>query len=268
MDPDPEQKAHSSTLVMRSTVLAGTEPGNMTRSLRLTSRHAGRSVDFEGSPGGGCDHASSAAAREACDLLTLGPVSWQGPPAPFLARMPVSGAQEASPRLPPSPQDSISMPPKKRTRRTPEQIIADLHAEISRIKSRAAEQKAKKDPARRHISGAVRSIDKAFGETKDNATRAALTEARATLSACLTLNGTVPVSGLGIVAAKARATGQPDADKVFDYIRKHPGSRSEEICGELGTSAASLRPVLHRLRDEGIVRVEGRARATRYSAKK
>ena len=61
---------------------------------------------------------------------------------------------------------------------------------------------------------------------------------------------------------------RPDADQVLAYIRKHPGSRSEEICGEMGTDAASLRSVLHLLRDEGKVRVEGKARATRYSAKR
>ena len=160
------------------------------------------------------------------------------------------------------------MPPKKRPRRTADQRIADLQVEIERIKARAAQQMIKKDPALRHMSGAVRSIDRALGETKDNATRMALTEARTSLSACLTLNGAVPVSGLGAVTAKSRSTGQPDADKALAYIRKHPGSRSGEICGALGTDSASLRPVLHRLRDEGKVRVEGKARATRYSAKK
>ena len=157
------------------------------------------------------------------------------------------------------------MTTKKQIRRTPEQMIADLQAEIERVKTRAAQAEVKKDPALRHISGAVRSIDKAAGETKDNATRAALAEARATLSACLTLNGAVPASGLG--TAKLRGTGRPDADRVLDYIRKHPRSRSEEIYGEIGADAASLRPVLHRLRDEGKVKVEGKKRATRYSAK-
>ncbi len=65
------------------------------------------------------------------------------------------------------------MPP-KRARRTAEQRIADLQSEIERIKARTAQQKAKKDPALRHISGAVRAIDKAMGETKDKATRTAL----------------------------------------------------------------------------------------------
>lgn len=44
-------------------------------------------------------------------------------------------------------------------------------------------------------------------------------------------------------------------------------ARSEEICGELGTEAVALRPVLHRLRDEGKVKVAGRARATAYTAR-
>ena len=65
---------------------------------------------------------------------------------------------------------------------------------------------------------------------------------------------------------RPRAVGRPDADQVLDYIRNHPSSRSEEICGELGTDAARLRPVLHQLRDEGMVKIEGKARATRYSA--
>ncbi len=155
--------------------------------------------------------------------------------------------------------------PLKRHRRTAEQIIADLQSEIGRIKARAAQQKAKKDPALRHISGAVRAIDKAMGETKDNATRTALTEVRATLSACLALNGAVPA---GTLIPKRRAGGPPDADQVLDYIRKHPSSRSEEICGELKTDTTSLRPVLHRLRDEGKVKVERKARARRYSTKK
>ena len=157
------------------------------------------------------------------------------------------------------------MPP-KRARRTAEQIIADLQAEIARVKARAAERKVKKDPALRHISGAVRAIDKAMGETKDKATRTALAEARATLSACLALNGAFPAGGRGTRIPKPRTVARPDADQVLDYIRKHPGSGSEEICGELGTDAARLRPVLHRLRDEGKVKVEGKARATRYSA--
>ena len=41
---------------------------------------------------------------------------------------------------------------------------------------------------------------------------------------------------------------------------------SEAICADLATDTASLRYVLHQLRDDGKVKVEGAARATRYSA--
>ena len=118
------------------------------------------------------------------------------------------------------------MPPKKRTRRTAEQRIADLQAEIEQIKARAAAQKIKKDPALRHISGAVRSIDKALGETKDKVTRAALTEARTGLSACLTLNGAAPVGGRGTAIPKPRAIGRPDAGQVLGYTATIPAANA------------------------------------------
>jgi len=157
------------------------------------------------------------------------------------------------------------MPPKTRHRRTEEQRIAALQAEIERIKAKAAEQRARKDPALRHISGALRAIDKAAAATRDAATRTALNESRATLAACMALNGAVPATGGVKRTAKPRGSA-PDAEKVLAYIKKHPGSRSEELCEEFGTDALSLRPVLHELRDDGKLKVEGKARATRYSA--
>ena len=80
----------------------------------------------------------------------------------------------------------------KRTRRTPEQMIEDLQAEIERVKARAAQAKVKKDPALRHINAAVKAIDKAADATGDAATRKALGEARATVAACLELAGAMP----------------------------------------------------------------------------
>ncbi len=59
----------------------------------------------------------------------------------------------------------------------------------------------------------------------------------------------------------------PDPDKVLAYLGEHPGSRGEEIAAQLGTNTGTLRPVLHRLRDEGRIKVQGKARATTYSAK-
>jgi len=54
---------------------------------------------------------------------------------------------------------------------------------------------------------------------------------------------------------------------VLAYLKKHPGTLSEKIAEELGTDTASLRSVLHALRDEGKVKVTGKARATAYAAK-
>jgi hypothetical protein len=149
----------------------------------------------------------------------------------------------------------------KRTRRSAEERIADLQAQVERIKAKAAAKKLRRDPTQRHIAAAVRSIDKAAKATSDKTTRTALTEARATLAACLALNGAVAGSD-----RRSRGGPKPDPTAVLEYVRKHPRSRSEEICAELGTDSAALRPVLHKLRDDGKLRVEGKARATTYSA--
>ena len=82
----------------------------------------------------------------------------------------------------------------------------------------------------------------------------------------LELNAAAPAGGRGTLIPRPRAVGRPEAGQVIAYLRKHPSSRSEEISRELGTDTASLRPVLHRLRDEGKVKLVGKARATRYSA--
>jgi hypothetical protein len=152
----------------------------------------------------------------------------------------------------------------KRTRRTPEQLIAELEAKIAGVRRRAEQQKVKKDPALRHIAGAVRAIDKAASSTQDGATRAALEEARTALAAVLTLNGVVIRStGTGI---RRNGSASLEADQVARYIAEHPGSRAEDIAAALGTGAAQLRPALMKLRSAGAVEPKGKARATRYYA--
>ncbi len=150
-----------------------------------------------------------------------------------------------------------------RTRRSPEQLVADLQAKIAKIQTRAQEQKVKKDPSLRHMSAALRSMDKALKESEDKATREALNEARATLVACLALSG-ASSNGKAMLAPRQRRA-KPDPDAVLAFLRKHPGSRSEEIAEEVGADAAGLRAVLHQLRDDGRISVEGKARATRYA---
>jgi hypothetical protein len=116
----------------------------------------------------------------------------------------------------------------KRTRnvRTSEQRIADLEAQIEQVKRRAAAKRVKKDPALRYVSGALRSIDKALASSEDHASREAL----------------------------------------LAYILAHPGSRSEDIAVGLGMDTAGIRPSLVALKQADRVVVEGKARATKYSA--
>jgi hypothetical protein len=153
----------------------------------------------------------------------------------------------------------------KRNRRTPEQLIAELEARIVQVKRRAEAQKVKKDPALRHVSGAVRSMDKALAATQDPATRTALAEARSALAAILSLNGVV-VGGTGKGRASAASGGRPDAERVARYIAEHPGSRAEDIASALGTATAQLRATLMKLKSSGAVEPKGKARATRYYA--
>jgi hypothetical protein len=154
----------------------------------------------------------------------------------------------------------------KRIRRTPEQIIAELESRIAQVKRRAETQKVKKDPALRHISGAVRSMDKAMAATQDAATRTAVGEARTALAAVLTLNGVVVGGGSKARGASVNGGVKPDAERVARYIADHPGSRAEDIATALGTETAQLRPALLKLKGLGAVEPKGKARATRYYA--
>jgi len=155
-----------------------------------------------------------------------------------------------------------------RTRRTPEQLIEDLQKQIEAVKARAARAKVKKDPALRHINGAVRSIDKAAKATGDNAVRKALEEARATLGACLAMNGANPGKGVLKPAKRgpARAAAAANPGAVLTYVRNNPGSSGEQIAREAGTDTATLRPVLRELIEAGSVTSSGKGRGTRYAA--
>jgi hypothetical protein len=153
----------------------------------------------------------------------------------------------------------------RRQRRTDEQIIADLQRKIEQVKRNAERKKAKRDPSLRHVSAALRSIDKAVAHTGDAATRNALGEARATLAACLALNGAVaPKAGRGVLVPRRSANGKVEPERVLQYLQAHPGSRAEDIAAALGTDAFSLRPSLQQLRAAATVRAEGKARAMRY----
>jgi hypothetical protein len=113
----------------------------------------------------------------------------------------------------------------------------------------------------------MRSIDKAAKATGDNAVRKALEEARATLAACLAMNGASPGKGtLKPKRAAARSTATIDPGGVLVYVRNNPGSSGEQVAEEMGTDTATLRPVLRGLIDAGEVTTTGKARGTRYAA--
>ena len=72
-------------------------------------------------------------------------------------------------------------PVKRRQRRTPEQIIADLQQQIQEVKARAAAKELKQSPAIKKGLAAVRAVDKALelAEAEGNGKlRHALADAR------------------------------------------------------------------------------------------
>ncbi len=152
----------------------------------------------------------------------------------------------------------------KRKRRSSHEMIADLEAQIARVQARAERRKAKKDPTLRHIAAAVRSIDKALAESEDVATRQALDEARATLTAVLSLNAATPKAGRGGVAVQGNRGRQVQREDVLQYITSHAGSRCEDIAATIGADTKAVSSVLRSLRTEEKVRSEGQARGTTY----
>jgi len=150
-------------------------------------------------------------------------------------------------------------------RRTETQRIADLEAQIAALKARAQRKQVKKDPSLRHISGAVRSIDKAMAESGDAATRQALAEARSTLSACLSLSGVVMAAG---TKARGRrgAGSSVDESSLLAYVEAHPGARGEQIAAALGTDSNTIRPAMQRLIAARKVKTHGQRRGMTYAA--
>src|SRR5687767_7039985 len=76
----------------------------------------------------------------------------------------------------------------KRQRRTPEQIVSDLQAEIERVKQRAAAQEARANPDARALIAAPRLLARSAESCSGDAKRA-LEDARALLGEQLVAMG-------------------------------------------------------------------------------
>ena len=80
-------------------------------------------------------------------------------------------------------------PDRRRARRSEAELIAELEAEVGRLRARAAAKAAKQDPSTKHTVAAVRALDLALGSTRSQPHRSALNEARTVLVAYLQLEG-------------------------------------------------------------------------------
>jgi hypothetical protein len=152
----------------------------------------------------------------------------------------------------------------KRTRRTDEQKIKDLEAEIRRLKERAEQKRVRRDPALRHVAQAVRSIDQAMAATSDAATRKGLGDARATLGACLAMAGVDTKSRTKNAIPRRGVAAQVEPETVLSYVRNNPNSSGEHIADAMGTDTATLRPVMRQLIETGQVKTTGKGRGMRY----
>lgn len=80
----------------------------------------------------------------------------------------------------------------KQTRRTPEQMIADLKKKIEEVEQRAKAKELKQSGAMKRTLTIIRNIDKAMDEAKEEGNtpiRRALAEARKPIEAYLTEQG-------------------------------------------------------------------------------
>ena len=147
-------------------------------------------------------------------------------------------------------------------RRPEEARIADLLKQIEVLKQRKARKLVQRDPALKHMHAAVRYIDKALSSPGEPAIRAALGEARSTLSACLALSSKATI----VPQPSRRVVGRVLSEEaLLSHVRLHPGQRGEEIAKELGADTDTVRPVMKRLIGAGKVKTSGQARAMRYA---
>lgn len=153
-----------------------------------------------------------------------------------------------------------------KNRRTTEQIVADLEAKIAALKAKAARKQLKANPAVRHTTAAIRSIDKAIDETTAPSMRKALQDARSTLSACLAVDGIVVANEAKQRVRRSGVNIEQLADALLEHVEKHPGQRGEQIAAALGTDVGTMRRPMKQLISEKKVKTKGQRRGMAYFA--
>lgn len=151
----------------------------------------------------------------------------------------------------------------RRKRRGVEEMIAALEAQITSIKTREARRQAKADPAARHVSAAIRAIDKALDLVKDANTKKALGSAHSSLSSIL--DGDLPTTAPATRTRRSASDVQNLAEALLRYVNGNPGQRGEQIAAALGTDSKTMRPVMKRLIAEGKIATEGQRRGMTYA---
>lgn len=150
-------------------------------------------------------------------------------------------------------------------RRTEEQLISDLEAEIQRLKHRAQQRKVTKSPAIKHTANALKAIDSAMAETDDRPTRQALEEARSTLVACLAIAGVIIPASTGKVRRGTHDKSQL-AEALLAHVKAHSGQRGEQIAAALGTDVNAMRPMMKSLIADNKITTRGQRRGMQYFA--
>lgn len=94
------------------------------------------------------------------------------------------------------------------TIRTADDRIAELQAKIEGIRTRDQRRAAKRDPAVSQALLAIKAVDRSLAANPAAPMKAALQEARVTLSACVAVTGLVVPESMVAVRATAKPRGR------------------------------------------------------------